>query len=193
MSEKSKIKQTTTLMLIALIAIAGIGYALYTQTTVFSVNNPKGTTPPSQLSTPTPAGTYIPNPTPTPTSTTPTPTSSYRIVTGSVWQALYVTTTEGQNYWIQPLNSYAIGANILGSPDAQTTDITTVQSMQNNIYMNINGLTADGLTVQTYTFTCQETITLNQAVKSSNGYAAGAVVATVVNAASIDITGSSIP
>jgi hypothetical protein len=96
---------------------------------------------------------------------------------GTVWQSLYVTPTQGQSYWANAPKPFEFMA-ILGSPSGNGDDFTEVKTLQNNIYMNL----AEG--VSTWTFSCQETITINDEQ--------GNFVATIVDAQTVNGNGQSV-
>jgi hypothetical protein len=97
---------------------------------------------------------------------------------GTVWQSLYVTPTQGQSYWANAPKPFDFMA-VLGSPSGNGDDFTEVKTLQNNIYMNLE---TEG--VSTWTFSCQETITVtdNQ----------GNFIATIVDAQTVNGNGQSV-
>ncbi len=97
---------------------------------------------------------------------------------GLIWQSLYVTNKDGTSYWANAPEQFNLLA-ILGSPSGSGEDFTEIQSMQNNIYMNI------AQPCSTWSFSCQETITVTDQ--------SGNILATIADASSVNANGQSVP
>jgi hypothetical protein len=97
---------------------------------------------------------------------------------GTVWQSLYVTPTQGQSYWANAPKPFDFMA-VLGSPSGNGDDFTEVKKLQNNIYVNLP------VESSTWTFSCQETITITDEQ--------GNFVATIVDAQTVNKQGQSLP
>jgi hypothetical protein len=107
------------------------------------------------------ASTIIPSGTP----------ESVQTVFGSgnyVWQSLYVYNVDGSNYWANAPKPISV-ASIFGS---NADEFKEVQTLQNNIYMNLN---TSGVTA--WTFSCIETITL----KSKDGVTIDTITTQTIN------------
>lgn len=133
-------------------------------------------TPTPQPATPTPTATWNPTGPTTPPTSTPAPTPQPR-ESIKLWQTLYWTDVNG-GHWVNPKEPFSL-ASILGSNGDQ---FSTVNLLQNNIYMNIPTSSISPYTVTSWSFRCRETIELQD---SNHNYRA-----TIASALSVEKSGS---
>jgi hypothetical protein len=98
--------------------------------------------------------------------------------TGYIWQTLFITNDDGSTYWVQPPKAFEMN-NIYGSPDS-ADNFNKVAAMQNNIYMKIKSTN----TIASWTFSCQETIILQDA--------SGNAIGTLVQAQTVNAQGNTL-
>jgi hypothetical protein len=130
-----KTKQRTTLGLLLILMLVGLGVFVLYEMTLPTVHA-TGKGPPTTVNSGSGG-------------------SSTSGSTATIWQTLYIIDQDGSKYWVNAPQPFTAG-DIAGSPSGSGNDFTAVSSMQNNIYMNLaeSGVTA-------WAFSCQETITLD--------------------------------
>jgi hypothetical protein len=129
--EKTRKQQTLVIAIVAMIAVAGLGYSLYTHSAYYANAS---------------------------TSTVSQLKSNNSGSTASAFQALYVNDTDGQSYWVYAPSQYQ-AMSILGyETGASTPNAASVSNVQSSIFFTPT--LADSSGVKKWVFTCLVTISI---------------------------------
>ena len=121
-----------------------------------------------------------------PGSSTSTPVSSASGYTATLWQSLYIKNNDGSSYWANAPKPFTL-ASIFGSPSGNGDDFNRIATEQSSIYMNL------GQAADSWTFSCQETITLNTISGDVIGYFTQTGLTTTPSSFTINANGQTAP